>query len=72
MRVSPRWSTASEWRLPGSAPGRNDYWHTGKDTIDKLSAESLQITGRVLIRTLNKLRDVEPEIISKKPAARRQ
>ncbi len=39
----------------GSAPGRNDYWHTPADTIDKLSAESLQAIGRVVIRVLNEL-----------------
>ena len=39
----------------GSAPGKNDYWHTDEDTLDKLSAESLEIVGRVLVRVLNKL-----------------
>ena len=39
----------------GSAPGRNDYWHTSQDTLDKLSAESLGIVGRVVIRMLNDL-----------------
>lgn len=39
----------------GSAPGRNDYWHTAQDTMDKLSAESLAIIGRVTIRALNEL-----------------
>ncbi|MFH1476157.1 MAG: M28 family peptidase [Verrucomicrobiota bacterium] len=39
----------------GSAPGRNDYWHTPQDTLDKLSAESLGIVGRVIIRVLNDL-----------------
>lgn len=39
----------------GSAPGQNDYWHTPADTLDKLSAESLQIVGRVVVRLLNKL-----------------
>ena len=34
----------------GSAPGRNDYWHTDQDTLDKLSADSLQIAGRVTLR----------------------
>lgn len=37
----------------GSAPGRNDYWHTPQDSLDKLSAESLAIVGRVTIRVLN-------------------
>lgn len=39
----------------GSTPGKNDYWHTEEDTLDKLSAHSLQIVGRVLIRSVNKL-----------------
>jgi glutaminyl-peptide cyclotransferase len=39
----------------GSAPGRNDYWHTPADTMDKLSAESLQHMGRVVMRMLNAL-----------------
>jgi len=39
----------------GSAPGRNDYWRTPEDTIDKLSPDSLDIIGRV---TLRLIRDV--------------
>lgn len=39
----------------GSAPGKNDYWHTAEDTIDKVSAESLGIVGRVTIRVVNRL-----------------
>ena len=34
----------------GSAPGRNDYWHTPADTLDKLSAASLETVGRVAAR----------------------
>ena len=37
----------------GSAPGLNDYWHTEADTMDKLSAESLEAVGRVVIRMIN-------------------
>ncbi len=33
----------------------NSFWHTDKDTVDKLSAESLQIVGRVLLETLKEL-----------------
>jgi len=33
----------------------NSFWHNDKDTVDKLSAESLQIVGRVLIETLKEL-----------------
>jgi glutaminyl-peptide cyclotransferase len=39
----------------GSAPGRNDYWHTLEDTVDKISVESLGIIGRVVIRVVNDL-----------------
>ena len=39
----------------GTAPGRNDLWHTPADTVDKLSAESLQTMGRVVVRMLNSL-----------------
>ena len=35
-----------------SGPGRNDYWHTAEDRMDKLSAESLEIVGRVVLRML--------------------
>lgn len=37
----------------GSAPGRNDYWHTPHDTLDKLSSDSLQHMGRVVIHMVN-------------------
>jgi glutaminyl-peptide cyclotransferase len=36
----------------GEGPGDNRYWHTAEDTMDKLSAESLQIVGRVVARML--------------------
>lgn len=39
----------------GSAPDRNDYWHTPQDTLARLSAESLGVVGRVVIRVLNDL-----------------
>jgi len=39
----------------GSRPGLNDYWHTPKDTLDKLSAESLFVTGRIVAEMLNRL-----------------
>lgn len=39
----------------GSAPGLNDYWHTPKDTVDKLSVESLQTAGRLVASLLNLL-----------------
>lgn len=37
----------------GSAPGLNDYWHTEQDSLDNISAESLQHVGRVTLRILN-------------------
>jgi len=49
----------------GSAPGRNDYWHTPQDSLDKLSEQSLQIIGRVLIRMLSKLSDSPPMPVRK-------
>ena len=49
----------------GSAPGLNDYWHTAADTIDKLSAQSLETVGRVVVRVLNRL-----EAEASAPAAR--
>ena len=35
-------------------PGHS-YWHTDQDTLDKLSAESLQVVGTVLLEVLRKL-----------------
>jgi hypothetical protein len=46
----------------GSAPGKNDYWHTTQDTIDKLSADSLTTIGRITIRTVNKIIDKPSQI----------
>jgi glutaminyl-peptide cyclotransferase len=46
----------------GSAPGRNDYWHTSHDTLDKVSAGSLEIVGRTTLQMLSAHR--------KQPAAR--
>jgi glutaminyl-peptide cyclotransferase len=39
----------------GSRPGANDFWHTPDDTIDKLSPESLYITGRVVLEMVRRL-----------------
>lgn len=33
----------------------NSYWHTAKDTMDKLSADSLQVVGDVVVKMLQKL-----------------
>jgi glutaminyl-peptide cyclotransferase len=40
----------------GSAPGLNDYWHTEHDTLDKISARSLEIVGRTALKTIALLR----------------
>ena len=39
----------------GSAPGKNDYWHTAEDSMDKVSAESLEKVGRVAARMVEAL-----------------
>jgi Zn-dependent M28 family amino/carboxypeptidase len=39
----------------GDAPGENNYWHTTSDTLDKLSAKSLAITGRIVLEMINQL-----------------
>ncbi len=36
----------------GSAPGRNDYWHTPADTMDKISVESLEKSGSLAAQLL--------------------
>ncbi len=35
-------------------PG-NAYWHTADDTMDKLSAQSLQVVGEVVLKTVKAL-----------------
>lgn len=39
----------------GSAPGKNDYWHTVRDTVDKISEESLLKSGMLVAELLNML-----------------
>lgn len=39
----------------GSKPGRNDYWHTPADTMDKICPDSLLVTGRIVMEMLNRL-----------------
>jgi glutaminyl-peptide cyclotransferase len=43
--------------LYGTVPGRNDIWHTPFDRMEHVSAESLQIVGRVTARLINRLLD---------------
>lgn len=39
----------------GSARGKNDYWHTPQDTMDKVSEASLLASGRLVVELLNRL-----------------
>lgn len=39
----------------GSRPGLNDYWHTAEDTVDKLSDETLDTVGALVIGTISRL-----------------
>jgi glutaminyl-peptide cyclotransferase len=39
----------------GSAPGLNNYWHTTNDTLDKLSVESMQTVGEVVLQMVENL-----------------
>ena len=39
----------------GSSPGLNDWWHTPNDTLDKISAASRLISGRLTAEMLNAL-----------------
>ena len=41
----------------GSASGQNDYWHTDKDTLDKLSPRSMEIVGQTTLRLVSLLRN---------------
>ncbi|MBP7829026.1 MAG: M28 family peptidase [Kiritimatiellae bacterium] len=44
----------------GSGPRRNDYWHTPEDRMDKLSPESLDLVGRVVLRMLARMAERMP------------
>ena len=48
----------------GSAPGRHDWWHTPEDTMDKISAESLQRTASLLLGILDRIDRDEEEVPS--------
>ena len=39
----------------GSARGKNDYWHTSADSLDKISATSLHAAGRLVVALLGEL-----------------
>jgi Zn-dependent M28 family amino/carboxypeptidase len=39
----------------GSAPGLNDYWHTQDDSLQNISAESLEITGSITLQMLKQI-----------------
>jgi len=49
----------------GSEPGKNDYWHTPEDTIDKISPDSLQKAGALALAMLARIErgdGVPPEL----------
>jgi glutaminyl-peptide cyclotransferase len=50
----------------GSAPGRNDYWHTSADTLDKLSPDSLQAVGDVVLHMIDTLQ-TQPDLLQDSP-----
>lgn len=39
----------------GSEPGLNDHWHTEADHLQNISAESLEITGKVTLQILKQI-----------------
>jgi glutaminyl-peptide cyclotransferase len=39
----------------GSSPGLNDFWHTPEDSLDKLSPESLQFTGDLVLNMIHRI-----------------
>lgn len=39
----------------GSAPGKNDYWHTAADRMDKVSEKSMEKSGRLTAALINLL-----------------
>ena len=43
----------------GSAPGRNDYWHTLEDSLEHVSARSLETVGRIVVEMVRRLDDCE-------------
>jgi Zn-dependent M28 family amino/carboxypeptidase len=43
----------------GSAPGLNDHWHTGHDTLDRISVRSLEIAGKTVLQLIGELPKAE-------------
>jgi len=39
----------------GSAPGLNDYWHTSADHLENISAQSLEITGKITVQIIRQI-----------------
>jgi glutaminyl-peptide cyclotransferase len=39
----------------GASPGLNNFWHTPEDSLDKLSPESLQFTGDLVLNMINRI-----------------
>jgi len=54
----------------GSAPGANDFWHTDKDTLDKLSPESLATVGAIVWDVIYSLPTSEVPAAVSRPAPR--
>lgn len=46
----------------GGRSGQNDYWHTPEDSMDKISAESLEIVGRVVARIAEAVMQQNPSL----------
>ncbi|MFC1468109.1 M28 family metallopeptidase [Verrucomicrobiota bacterium] len=44
----------------GSVPGLNDYWHTREDSLDKLSEDSLQLVGDLVLNVIGRIKP-EPD-----------
>ncbi|HEY5653445.1 MAG TPA: M28 family metallopeptidase [Pontiella sp.] len=39
----------------GSKPGSNDHWHTNQDSLENITAESLEITGSITLQLLKQM-----------------
>ena len=45
---------------PGTETGFPDYWHTDKDTLDKISPRGLAVAGQTALRLVTKLQNLPP------------
>jgi hypothetical protein len=39
----------------GSEPGLHDLWHTSNDTLENITAESLEISGQITLQLMRQL-----------------